>query len=85
MSSTYKGAAKAMRVEPKNCAMVAAHLNDLKAARDCGFRTIYVERKQEEDWKPEQEEYKEAKNWVDMWVLEDEDGFLEVARRFGIT
>jgi 2-haloacid dehalogenase len=82
--SVYKGAAKALELEPGEVAMVAAHLNDLKAARGYGFRTIYVERRQEEDWSPEQEEYKEAKTWVDMWITEHEDGFLEVARRFGI-
>ena len=83
--SVYHGAAKAMGLEPSQVAMVAAHLNDLKAARACGFRTIYVERRREEDWKPEQEEYKDATTWVDMWVAEGEDGFVEVARRFGIS
>ncbi|KAE9377918.1 haloacid dehalogenase [Stipitochalara longipes BDJ] len=82
--SVYKGAAKVLGLEPGEVAMVAAHLSDLKAARGCGFRTIYVERKQEEDWSPEQGEYKEAKTWVDLWITEGEDGFLEVARRFGI-
>jgi len=82
--SVYKGAAEAMGLPPDEVAMVAAHLGDLKAARSCGFRTIYVERKQEEDWKPEQEQYKDAKTFVDMWVTEGEDGFLEVARRFGV-
>ena len=82
--SVYKGAAKALGLEPGDVAMVACHLNDLSAARRCGFRTIYVEREQEEDWDPEQEEYKDAKSWVDMWVTAKEDGFLEVARRFGI-
>ena len=82
--SVYKGAAKAMGLEPREVAMVAAHLSDLKAARDCGFKTIYVERKQEEDWKPGQDEYEDAKTWVDIWVSEAEDGFLEVARRLGV-
>ena len=31
-----------------------------------------------------EKEYLDAKTWVDMWVTEDEDGFVEVARRFGI-
>jgi 2-haloacid dehalogenase len=82
--STYLGAAKAMGFEPGEVAMVAAHLNDLKAARSCGFRTIYVEREREEDWSPGQEQYQDAKTWVDIWVKEEEEGFLEVARRFGI-
>jgi len=82
--SVYLGAAKAMGVEPAEVAMVAAHLSDLKAARELGFKTIYVERKEEEDWKPDQEEYKDAKTWVDLWVKEEEDGFNQVATRFGI-
>jgi 2-haloacid dehalogenase len=84
--SVYLGAAKTMGVDPGKgeIAMVACHLNDLAAARGLGFKTIYVERKQEEDWSPEQQEYKDAKTWVDMWVKEEEEGFVEVARRFGI-
>ena len=81
--TVYTGAARALGLEPGEVAMVAAHLADLKAARDCGFQTIYVERKREEDWAPEQEEYQNAKSWVDMWVKESEDGLIEVARRFG--
>lgn len=50
-----------MGLQPEEIAMVAAHLSDLKAAKSCGFKTIYVERKQEEDWKPGQEEYEDAK------------------------
>lgn len=80
----YLGAAKAMELEPKDVAMVAAHLLDLKAARNLGFRTIYVERAREEDLSPDHEDYLDAKTWVDMWVREQEDGFVEVARRFGI-
>lgn len=82
--SVYEGAAKAMGLAPGEVAMVAAHLSDLKAARGCGYKSIYVERKQEEEWNPEQDEYRDAKSWVDMWVTEEENGFLEVARRFGI-
>ena len=80
----YKGAAEALGFELGEVAMVAAHLNDLKAAKGCGFKTIYVERKQEEDWSPDSEEYKDAKTWVNLWVAEDDDGFKEIARRFGI-
>lgn len=82
--NVYLGAAKKLGLEPGEVAMVAAHLGDLKGARGCGFKTIYVERKQEESWKPDEEQYKEARTWVDMWVTESEDGFVEVARRFGI-
>lgn len=82
--SVYKGAATAMGLEPGQVAMVAAHLSDLKAARGCGFKTVYVEREREEDWKTGSEQYEDAKDWVDMWVTKEEDGFLEVARRFGV-
>lgn len=80
----YTGAVQALGCEPGEVAMVATHLNDLKAARGCGLRTIYVERDREEDWSPEQEGYLEAKTWVDMWVTEGEDGFVAVAERFGL-
>jgi 2-haloacid dehalogenase len=82
--SVYKGGAKAMGLAPAEVALVAAHLSDLKAARECGFKTIYVERQQEEDWKPEQEEYQDAKTWVDMWVTAEDRGLCEVAKRFGL-
>lgn len=81
----YSGAAEGLGFEPGEVAMVAAHLSDLKAARACGFRTIYVERDQEEGWTPGQEDYRDAKTWVDMWVTEGENGFVEVARRFGLN
>ena len=80
----YNGVVKALGLEPRELAMVAAHLPDLKAARSCGMKTIYVERLAEEDWKTDSEEYKDSKTWVDMWVTLEEDGFVEVARRFGI-
>ncbi|KAL2073667.1 hypothetical protein VTL71DRAFT_10993 [Oculimacula yallundae] len=83
--STYNGAAEKMGLKTTEVAMVAAHLNDLKAARECGMRTIYVERKMEEAWSSDSKDFEDAKTWVDVWVKEDEDGFLEVARRFGIT
>ncbi|KAH6674384.1 S-2-haloacid dehalogenase 1 [Halenospora varia] len=83
--SVYQGAAKAMALDTSEVAMVAAHLSDLKGARGCGFRTIYVERKGEERWKPHSDEYKDAKTWVDIWISEDEDGFLEVAKKFDIN
>ncbi|KAG9238129.1 S-2-haloacid dehalogenase 1 [Amylocarpus encephaloides] len=80
----YLGAVKAMGLEPGEVSMVAAHLADLKAARDCGLKTIYVERAGEEDWGVESEEYADSKTWVDMWVKVGENGFVEVAKRFGI-
>jgi 2-haloacid dehalogenase len=80
----YHGVVERLGLQPGEVAMVAAHLNDLAAARACGFRTVYVERRREEDWSPEQDEYREARSWVDMWVSEGEKGFVEVAARFGL-
>ncbi|KAI1402984.1 haloacid dehalogenase [Hypoxylon fuscum] len=82
--STYLGAAKSLEVRPEEVAMVAAHLGDLAGARSNGFRTIYVERPQEEAWGLEEQRYQEAREWVDLWVAEGEGGFLEVAKRLGI-
>jgi len=79
--ATYLGAAQALGVDIGEVAMVSAHLSDLKAARGCGMKTIYVERPQEEVWCEYDELYKDAKTWVDMWVAQDEGGLEEVARR----
>lgn len=85
--SVYLGAAKKLGLEPGHCALVAAHLNDLKAARACGYQTIYIERSKEEAWSQEEIAAAKAEGWVDMWVDLDEGdvGFLEVARRFGLA
>lgn len=77
----YLGAVERLGCEPGEVAMVAAHLNDLDAARKLGLRTIYVERDGEEDWEAGSERYEAAKGWVDLWVGVDEGGFVEVARR----
>ncbi|KAL5335016.1 haloacid dehalogenase [Aspergillus crustosus] len=44
----YIGAAGRLGFKPEECVLVAAHLEDLKAASACGFGTIYVERVGEE-------------------------------------
>ncbi|KAK8044299.1 hypothetical protein PG993_004323 [Apiospora rasikravindrae] len=82
---TYLGAVEALGRKPGECAMVAAHLNDLQAARSCGLRTVYVERHREEDWASQPELIEEARSWVDVWVSADQDGFVEAARRLGIS
>ncbi|KAK5168727.1 uncharacterized protein LTR77_006036 [Saxophila tyrrhenica] len=72
----YLGAAEKMGVKPDECVLVAAHLDDLKAARGCGFGTVYVERPREER-RPELR----GEGLPDVWVGEGEEGFVEVARR----
>lgn len=79
--AVYRGAAARFGVEPGQCAMVAAHLHDLKAAKACGLQTIYVARPLEENG---DEEAARAEGFVDMWVGVEEGGLGEVARRFGI-
>lgn len=75
----YLGAAEKMGLKPEECAMVAAHLGDLKAAKSNGFSTIYVERPLEERDKALQGE-----DIVDIWIKEDEEGFVTAAERLGI-
>ncbi|KAK0246683.1 hypothetical protein B0A54_05247 [Friedmanniomyces endolithicus] len=75
----YLGAAEKMGLKPEECVMVAAHLDDLKAAKSNGFRTIYVERPLEER-RPELK----AEGFVDVWVGADEDGFISAAEKLGV-
>ncbi|KIW64973.1 haloacid dehalogenase, type II [Phialophora macrospora] len=86
--SVYLGAAKKLGCKPEECALIAAHLGDLKAARGCGYQTIYIEREKEEGWSEEETRKAKEEGWVDMWVGlsdgADGGGFLEVARRFGL-
>lgn len=79
--ATYLGAARELGIEPHQLAMVATHLKDLVAARECGLRTVYVERLAEEEWDEGEDRYKDAKQLVDLWVSIDEGGFLTVARK----
>jgi len=77
----YLGAAKSLGLQPEECGMVAAHLNDLDGARKCGFRTIYVERAREEAWDEDKVAQTKEAGWVDVWVTEDEHGFVTVAEK----
>lgn len=77
----YLGGAEKLGLKPEQCAMVAAHLGDLKAAKGCGFKTVYVTRRAEEAWDPEKER---KEGYVDVWVEQDENGFLAAAEKLGI-
>ncbi|KAH8116897.1 haloacid dehalogenase [Phellopilus nigrolimitatus] len=44
----YQGALHHLSVKPKQCALVAAHIHDLRAAAKEGMRTIYVRRSTED-------------------------------------
>lgn len=77
---TYLGAARELGLEPGQVAMVACHMRDLKGAKECGLRTIYVERPREEAWDKEGDEFKGARDWVDLWIAEGEDGLVSMAK-----
>ncbi|CAE6999456.1 hypothetical protein P3342_001028 [Pyrenophora teres f. teres] len=83
--AVYLGAVEKLGLQPNECVMVAAHLADLKAAKENGLQTIYVERAGEEDWSKEQIEEARKAGWVDIWVGgEGNRGFITVAERLGI-
>lgn len=74
---TYLRSAAAAAVAPAQLALVAAHNDDLRAARACGLRTIFVRRPAEHG--PEQR--------IDLDAEEDwdivADDFIDLAERLG--
>jgi 2-haloacid dehalogenase len=82
--AVYLGAVEKLGLTPKDCAMVAAHLGDLRAAKACGLQTIYIERPQEESFDAEHIEVAKKDGSVDVWITIDEDGFLGAAEKLGI-
>lgn len=72
-----------MGVKPHECALVAAHLGDLKGAKECGMFAIYVERVLEEKT-PELIGTGIPDLVVDGTELDGNGGFVEVARRLGV-
>lgn len=85
--SVYEGAAEKLGLETKECALVAAHLSDLAAAKSLGYQVIYVERPGEEAFSTDAIDLARRDGWVDMWIGHSDrtEGFLDVARRFGIN
>lgn len=82
----YLGAAEKLQLPPNECAVVAAHLNDLRAAKDNGLKAIYVERPEEEEWSQEQVEKARQEGWVDLWISagNGSKGLITVAEKLGI-
>jgi 2-haloacid dehalogenase len=82
----YLGAAEKLGLAPNECMMVAAHLADLKAAKENGLRTVYVERAGEEDWSEDEVDEAKKAGWVDLWVGMEEGskGFVSVAEKLGV-
>ena len=86
---TYLGAVEKLGLEPEDCAMVAAHLGDLKAARKLGLRTVYIERKGEEASSKAEMEKTREEGWVNVWIGMDEanevGGVMALAAILGRT
>ncbi len=70
--AVYLGAAKVFDLPPEAVMMVAAHQNDLAAARSCGLQTAYIERpaefgiKQRKDVSPDPANTRHARDFVDL-------------------
>jgi len=62
----YLGAAKHLSLAPEQCAMVAAHIVDLRAAASLGMKTIYVPRLGEAFGSTEEVRGKDAGGEVDI-------------------
>lgn len=76
----YQGALKQLDVQPNQCAMVAAHIFDLRAAKLQGMRTVYVRRETEDTVEQRASVKSEAEGGeVDLVV----DSFEELARILG--
>ena len=78
---TYLGVATVFDVMPEDVMLVAAHQNDLQAARGCGLNTAYIERSMEygatqiKDVSPNSENTLHAKDIVQLTtILECQDG-----------
>ncbi|KAF2102054.1 haloacid dehalogenase [Rhizodiscina lignyota] len=83
--TVYLGGAEKMGLKPNECAMVAAHLYDLKAAKALGFAAVYVWRPQEEDMPADQVEQARKDGWVDVWVEDGNEGFVTAAEKLGVN
>lgn len=78
----YLGAAEKVDAKPHEVVMVAAHLQDLKAAKGCGLQTAFIERP-EEEFGDMEEARKEG--YVDLWISEGQGGFLGMTKAIGLS
>jgi 2-haloacid dehalogenase len=74
---TYLGACELLSLEPAEVMMVAAHKNDLYAAKGCGLATAFVRRPLEHG--PDVKKDLKAERAFDI----NADDFLDLARRLG--
>lgn len=80
----YNGADRRFGLSSSQCCLVAAHLEDLYAAKKCGFQTIYLERNLEEAWDTKDVARAKEEGFVYLWVGVGGSGLIEVAQHFGI-
>jgi 2-haloacid dehalogenase len=76
-AETYLAAADFLMLPPSQCLMVAAHADDLRAARNCGFKTAFV-------WRPLEfgaERAQSVRPTHDFDFVADD--FLDLARQLG--
>lgn len=79
----YLEAARHLSLPPQNCAMVAAHIYDLRAAAKVGMRTVYVRRPGEDldaHKKPADVKNKEEGGDVD-YVVDSFTALAEIVAR----
>ncbi|KZV81029.1 hypothetical protein EXIGLDRAFT_780237 [Exidia glandulosa HHB12029] len=76
----YQAALSALNLQPGEVALVAAHAYDLRAAREHGYRTIYVARDSELALEPEEE----LENRTKDFDLHLEGGLIHLARALGM-
>ncbi|KDQ51369.1 hypothetical protein JAAARDRAFT_62584 [Jaapia argillacea MUCL 33604] len=79
---TCLGAAHHLSIPPSRCAMVAAHIYDLRAAASHGMKTIYV-RRPTEDTAEIREQVKSKAEGGDVDIVVD--SFLELATILGVN
>lgn len=74
---TYLGAAEMLGLRPHECALVAAHNDDLRAARACGLKTAFIPRPTEHG--PAQTKDLRAEEAWDVVA----DDLIDLAKRLG--
>lgn len=77
--AVYRGAIARLGLAPGDVALVAAHLGDLWAAKQCGMRALYVERPFEERYSGDEIERAQREGWVDVWIPYGDGGLHGLA------
>ncbi|KAJ3574599.1 hypothetical protein NP233_g1661 [Leucocoprinus birnbaumii] len=77
----YLETARHLSLPPHKCAMVAAHIYDLRAARELGMKTIYVPRPEEDPGVKDGEAIKSKEEGGEVdFVVNDFEGIVGLVR-----